>query len=410
MSIVSRKNSLLGAALLAWHCSQPAVAQLPADGGSSLQQNVSAETVRDDASGRPLILPPKKRPETSPRSPQYWVGQLSHDQYLRREMASQQLIELGAEAIPAIVEVLKTGDLETVERAMSVLSEIALAQRPDEDGGAWGALNQLAARTSGIRSARAEAAISEVRESRGKQARAALLADGIFVGLTEYMVRSASSQRMTVEIDGTWQGDPATLQWLRWLNGIECARIKETAVRRDVLEWLVQAPDLHTVTIVDATVDESTLEPLKSMSRIASLEFRYVKLTPQICDMITALPIRLSLNLMGTGVAHEKVEQMRAALPGLAIDHKQGGFLGVVCMDSDQACKIDRVVAGGAAEAAGLIPFDVIVGIGTAQVRRFKDLQMAINEHLPGDGIEVRFLRGGQLKTVVLRLRRLDDR
>jgi hypothetical protein len=409
MSIVSCKNFLIGTALLAWHCSLPAVAQPPGDSGS-LQKNVFAETNQDDATERPLILPPKKRPEAAPRSPQYWVGQLSHDQYLRRELATKQLIETGAEAIPAIVEVLKTGDLETVERAMSVICEIALAQPPDEDGGAWGVLNQLAARASGIRSSRAEAAIGEVRESRGKQARAALMADGIFVGLDDFIVRSASAPRMTVEIDGTWQGDLATLQWLRWLDGVECARIKGTAVRREVLEWLVQAPDLHTVAIIDASVDQSTLEPLQSMSRIASLEFRYVKLTPEICDLITALPIRLSINLMGTGVANEKVDQMRAALPGLAIDHKQGGFLGVVCIDSDRACQIERIVSGGAAEAAGLIPLDVIVGIGESEVRRFKDLQAAINQHLPGDEVEVRYLRGSQVRTVSLHLRRLDDK
>jgi S1-C subfamily serine protease len=173
---------------------------------------------------------------------------------------------------------------------------------------------------------------------------------------------------------------------------------------------LVRAPDLHTVAIVDAIVDESTLQPLKSMPRIASLEFRYVRLSPELCDMIMALPIRLSLNLMGTGVASEKVDQMRAALPGLAIDYKQGGFLGVVCFDNDQVCQIERIVSGGAAEAAGLIPQDVIVGIGSAKVQRFKDLQAAINQHLPGDEVEVRFVRGSQLKTVSLRLRKLEEK
>ncbi len=145
------------------------------------------------------------------------------------------------------------------------------------------------------------------------------------------------------------------------------------------------------------------------MSRIYSLEFRYVRLTPELCDFIVTLPVRSSLNLMGTGVANEKVEQMRSALPGLAIDHKQGGFLGVNCYDNDQACQISGIVQGGAAEAAGLIQGDVIVGIGDSEVRRFKDLQAAINQHLPGDEVEVKFLRGSQVKSLSLRLRRLDS-
>ena len=50
-----------------------------------------------------------------------------------------------------------------------------------------------------------------------------------------------------------------------------------------------------------------------------------------------------------------RYEAMREALPGLTIDHKQGGFLGVTCLDTLDACQISGIVAGGAAEAAGLI-------------------------------------------------------
>ena len=162
--------------------------------------------------------------------------------------------------------------------------------------------------------------------------------------------------------------------------------------------------------IADAKVDEQTLEPLKSMPRISSLEFRYVPLTPELCDMIAALPVRLSLNLMGTGVALEKVEQMRAALPGLIIDHKQGGFLGVVCYDGRGVCQISRIVEDSAADDAGLIEGDVIVGIGDAEVSVFKDLQTAINQHLPGDEVVVKYVRGSQIESVKLRLRRLEER
>ncbi len=232
MSIVSHTKIFLVATVLACLCSGPILAQpgedresLPQQGsalqqGSVLQQG-SADATQGDASRRPLMLPPRGRPDRATRSPEYWVGELSHDQYLRRELATEQLIGAGAASIPAIVEVLKTGDLETVERAMTVISEIALTQPPNEDGGAWGALNQLASHASGIRSSRAEAAIAEVRELRGRQARDALLNDGIFVGLDEFIVRSTSAPRMIVEIGDAWGGDIANLQWLRWLDGIE---------------------------------------------------------------------------------------------------------------------------------------------------------------------------------------------
>ena len=44
----------------------------------------------------------------------YWVEQLGHDLYLRREMASKKLIEAGPPAIDHLVEAIGTGELEVV--------------------------------------------------------------------------------------------------------------------------------------------------------------------------------------------------------------------------------------------------------------------------------------------------------
>lgn len=387
-----------------------------AEDGSGETPSSSAVTSDEQASGdadgeqAALILPPKERRIVEPRSTDFWVEQLSHSQYLRREQATRELIRRGSEAVPEIVEVLKRGDLETVERALSIITEIALVQPPGDDDGAWGVLNDLASRTAGIRSSRAAASIEQVRSARAREARTKLTAAGIYVGVDDFVVRSMNETRMTIEIDDRWSGAIETLDWLRWLEGIEFARVEGTAVRAEVLEQLVRLPDLETLVILDATVDRRTLEPLKALPRISTLEFRYVKLTPELCDLIVSLPIRLSLNLMGTGVEEEKVEQMRQALPGLIIDHKQGGFLGVVCYDNNEICEISRIVEDSAAEAAGLKGGDVIIGIGDTEVTKFKDLQTAINQHLPGDEVEVRYVRGNQLQTVKLRLRRLEDK
>ena len=51
----------------------------------------------------------------------------------------------------------------------------------------------------------------------------------------------------------------------------------------------------------------------------------------------------------------------------------------------------------------------MIVQIGEAEVKRFKDLQEAINQRVPGDEIEVKYVRLNQLRTVKLRLGKLKD-
>jgi S1-C subfamily serine protease len=100
---------------------------------------------------------------------------------------------------------------------------------------------------------------------------------------------------------------------------------------------------------------------------------------------------------------------MRQVLPGLQIDHRRGGFLGVTCMDNTDVCRINTIVKNGAAEEAGLIEGDVIVQIGEARIQHFKDLQKAINEQLAGDEVEVLYRRGDSIQTVKVRLRRLEE-
>ncbi len=339
----------------------------------------------------------------------YWVEQLGHDHYLRREKATKKLIEAGPAAIDDLVDVIREGDLEVIERATTVITEIALARVPQDDGGAWDELNRLATQGAGRRASSAKSAVKEVRVQRARQAREALAAAGVFVGIDEFVIRAISQPRMIVQIDEKWQGDVASLQWLRWLDGVENARVKGKAVRPEVMEHITKIPGLHSLAIVDADVDDATLEPLTTMARIHSVEFRYVPLTDEQGDMIATMPVRVSLNLMGTGISAQKVESMRSALPGLQIDHRQGGFLGVTCMDSLDVCEINGVLPDSAAEKAGLIKGDVIVRVGDAEVNRFKDLQDAINQHMPGDKIEVKFRRGDKTESVKLQLQRFEE-
>ncbi len=101
---------------------------------------------------------------------------------------------------------------------------------------------------------------------------------------------------------------------------------------------------------------------------------------------------------------------MRQYLPGLAITHRQGGFLGVTCNTFGVAeCRIRTVIDGSAADQAGLQADDVIVGIGDAKVEQFSDLQAEINQHLPGDELLIKFLRHGTEREVKLSLGKYRD-
>lgn len=340
----------------------------------------------------------------------YWVTQLGSDQYLRRRRASRWLIDAGTDAVPVLVSNLGTGDLESTRRGIEVLHEISLQQPPSEESGAWAALLEIAESGVGSQASRALSAIDEIRQHRDHIARERLAAKEVYVGVAEFVVRATSDQRRIVQIDQDWGGDFEHLQWLRWVQGVRYARVVGEAVKPEVVEQLVRMPDLETITFLEGNVDAELLGRLAEMKQIRDLEFRYVPMGEELSDALVQLPIRSSLSLMGTGMPEDVVEEMRAARPGLQIEHRQGGFLGVSCANDFNICQVNSVISDSAAEQAGLIPGDVIVGIEETEVTRFKELQDAINRHLPGDEITIRYSRGGVVEETTAKLGKQEEK
>ncbi|TWU43396.1 putative zinc metalloprotease [Novipirellula aureliae] len=337
-----------------------------------------------------------------------WVADLGDDQFHRRKAATRKLIDVGSAAVPALVNVMERGDLETIDRAMHCLTEIALAGPPEKEDGAWGELKRMSEANTASRAALAKASVEEVRTVRESQAGEALTRAGVRIGIDDFMVRAVSTPAVIVQIDENWSGEIDSLGWLRWVKNIEFARVKGPAIRPDVIARLVEMPDLKTVAIVDGDVTVATLRPLQAMTRVDALEFRYVHLDNELADEIAKIPVRISLSLMGTGIPAEKVDEMRINLPGLHIDLRQGGFLGVSCLTGMNTCRVNEVTIGKPAQLAGIESGDEIVGIDDVKIDSFEDLQAAINQKVPGDQVEVQYLRNGKRKSVKLSLGKYD--
>lgn len=338
-----------------------------------------------------------------------WIADLGHDQYLRREKASRKLIQIGTPAIEPMIAAMRSGDLEVIERVIDIITEIGFSRPPSDDGGAWNQLTLIASQGTGQKASRARVALAEIRSQRALQARDALKAAGITVAIDKISQYSSIQQRMVVTVGDDWNADLDSLQWLRWLDGIENACVTGKSASPSVVEQIVTMPDLKSVSFVDTTIDQESIAPLMQLKRIDMLEFRYVELKDQYADLLVQLPMRQSLELMGTGMSKEVVETMQQKLPGLQITHRQGGFLGVQCSPTDKVCQITSVLPNSAAKKAGLLPGDVIIHVGKSEIREFVDLQQEINRHIPGDQIEVKLRRGGQVKTLQLELGRFEN-
>lgn len=215
---------------------------------------------------------------------------------------------------------------------------------------------------------------------------------------------------MLVEINENWNRDIESLQWLEWIKGYDNARIEGDAAKVEVIREVTKIPDLRSVILADAVIDGDALNALSEVDRLDTLEIQYSKLQESHGDLIAALPIRASLILMGTGLSEERADRLKEELPGLQIQYRRGGFLGVMCIDNFDVCEITGIQEGSAAEAAGLIRGDIITMVNDREIKHFRDLQNAINEHVPGDEVQVQFQRGGESKSLSLELRRYQEK
>ena len=229
------------------------------------------------------------------------------------------------------------------------------------------------------------------------------------MGLAEFSIGAMSRQRMLVEINENWNGDVETLQWLTWLSGYDNVRLEEGSATVDVIREVTKMPDLRSLILADAEVSTESLEVLATIPRLDTLEFQYSKLAESHGDLIAKLPLRTSLILMGTGLSQKRADQLIEELPGLQIQYRRGGFLGVMCIDNFDVCEVTGIQEGSAAEAAGLMRGDVITMVNETEIKHFRDLQKAINQHVPGDEVEVKYQRAGQEKSLKLELRRYQE-
>lgn len=338
-----------------------------------------------------------------------WVLQLGHENYLRRERASRQLIKAGPAAVGVLSDAVRLGDLEVVERAAAAMIEIAISVPPREDGGAYERLLELSSQSVGRPASMARNALSEVKEFRSQQAKKSLARAGVFVGLAEFSIGAQSRQRMLVEVGDNWNQDIKALQWLAWVDGYDNARIEGRSVRLEVIREVVKMPSLRSLILADAEIRDDALDPLNELKRLDTLEFQYSRLEESHGDLIAALPLRTSLILMGTGLSEQRADRLKEELPGLQIQYRRGGFLGVMCIDNFDVCEVTGIQEGSAAEAAGLMRGDIITMIDDREIKHFRDLQNAINEHVPGDSVKVQYQRGGEDQSLSLKLRRYQE-
>jgi hypothetical protein len=166
-----------------------------------------------------------------------WSQDLAADSYHVREQATGQLRRAGVASVPSVSAAMATADMEVVQRAARILTEIAMLHSPDADGGAWKALESMSQRGIGLPASRSRQALGEIRKQRSDLAMDRLVKAGATIKYQELVVLSTTRRvdTLTLVIDDTFQSNPEVLSWLRWLDGIHHVCLIGSAVNEKIV-------------------------------------------------------------------------------------------------------------------------------------------------------------------------------
>lgn len=264
-----------------------------------------------------------------------WIEQLDDNQFALREQAQARLQNAGLAAIDEIARAADGGSLESSTRALNILltwSEdlkhpelrisalkkiIALEDRPRQ--------SMLAGEM--LANAKEEAALAKILELGGRcsidtQAR-----------VHQIQLPGGPVRPLQVTIDTHWKG------------GIE------------------------------------GLQPLEDLRRVVTLSFHSAPLADELAPGLPEMPQLRRLELYGIDhLSPGSVELIKAKLPpGVVLDVRGPAKLGIQG-NTDPGARVMKVIAGTAAEKAGLKPGDLITHFDGEPVRDFKQLTNLIKE------------------------------
>jgi hypothetical protein len=339
-----------------------------------------------------------------------YIQGLSDPTYRNREAAMRHLVDAGTAAIKPLEKAIRSGNLELIDRASSILQDLALLETPGDQGKAWKALERLRQNGPGAASTRAFSSLDLIRGERIKRARSRLDAEGIKAGIQLYPNNGLQEVEDLVRIDDNWSGNLKSLEWFPWLYSTKLALVEGKGVSAEILESLATIPGLRTVRLRDGKLGADGLRKLETLKRIDLLELHFIEIGKGEGDLLALaeLPIRQQLIVTGTDFDDEDMEALQGNLKDLQITFSRGGFLGVQCSPAMPTCLVNEVVNGSAAYRAGILPQDVITGLGEHKVQKFEDLQAAVRKFSPGSQTDVTVLRGGRQMTFAIDLGRVD--
>ena len=311
-----------------------------------------------------------------------WVIQLGADQFAQREAASRRLAAAGPSALPALAEAARGGDLEVASRAIDIIRGHL---DPSPDG--LEPIDEAAAAADGSQDA-ADRGGPDAGEGPDRAD-----SDGID------SVVAVEAERL---LETLAEGHPgpvtqlaATSLEFHQLGMHEAARERLEALGAKISDTFMTKGRPGLEVVIDTrwmgrTEDFRLLPKIRNLRNVG---LHGVKVDAAALAVLGRLRGVDLFQLYGTGVSDEAVAALAARFPAADIDVRKGGKLGVGGQRTIGPCQITQVVAGSAADRAGIQIGDVVLAMDGEPVKTFEGLTDFVGRHGPGDSIEVEIER-----------------
>ena len=329
-----------------------------------------------------LGSPPVAAQESSAEAIQGWIGQLGAEQFAERESASRSLAAAGPAALGPLAEAARGGDLEVASRAIDVIR---------------GYLDPPAAAGEGAKKGEGE----ETGEETGEQPAADAPVESSLENSSRDVALALEAERL---LETLAEGPPgpvpqiaATALEFHQLGMHEAAQDRLLALGAKINDnYLSMASGKRGLEAVIDTRWKGSPEDLRLLPRLRNLRhvgIHGLKIDAQTLALLGRLRSLENIQLYGTGVSDEAVAALAARFPNAEIDVRKGGKLGVGGQRIVGPCQITQVVAGSAADRAGLQIGDVVLSMDGVAVKNFEGLTEYVGRHGPGESIEVEIER-----------------
>ncbi len=271
-----------------------------------------------------------------------WITSLDSNQYDVRQRAQEQLEIAELPAVEAVAVVAQSGSLESATRAINVLLF-------------WAESKEQVLRLAALE----KLAKLHHRPQESAMARR-LLADA----------REKSALEMLVKLGAEIKGNYPNLRIRigpEWKGGNEG------------LKHLAEVRHAYFIGLHVAPLTDPALEHLGSLRNVQKIE------------------------LYSIDFSEEAVQKLRQQLPTTTIETRSGPMLGISGNANDPiktSVSVVGVVAGGAANQAGILRGDRITEFNGEPVHLFTDLTDRIAKHQPGDTVKLTLLRKNKTQEV----------